>query len=107
MIDKTGPATPFSLVQRPSLFQSGRLSLKSEALEIITEKPSIEIHPLDAQSLNMREEDLVEISNPEGLSMNMPIKVSSKIHRGVLATPYPCSLVGSEGIASVKMKRIE
>ncbi len=104
---KTSPEYPFSLIQRPSLFQSGQLSLKSETLKIVTKKHPLEINPKDAQSLNLSEDDLIEICNREGRIMKMQIKYSSKTHRGVLMTPYPCSLIGSGGISSVKVKRVE
>jgi hypothetical protein len=61
---------------------------------------------MEAQSLNLGENEVIAIHTLEGLSMKMPIKYSWKTHRDVITAPYPCSLVGPEGIALVKIEKI-
>lgn len=97
---------PFQLVQRPSLFQSGLLSSKSEALKMVSEKPHLQINPEDARLLNIEEGEVVQVSNHKGRSLKMKVRYSPRPHSGILTAAYPCSLV-EEGVASVKVERLK
>lgn len=95
---------PFYLIEKPSLFRSGDLSLRSEHLKRVMEKPSLEVNIEDAQSLNLQEGELVEIASPVGKKVKFKIRLSSAPVRGVLIVPFPCSLV-EDGWTRVKLER--
>jgi predicted molibdopterin-dependent oxidoreductase YjgC len=98
---------PFYLIQRPSLFQSGLLSLKSDALKIISEKPYLEMNPEDGHSLKIEDGEIIQVSTHDGRSMTMKVKYSSRPVLRVITAPYPCPLVGERGIGSVKVERLK
>ncbi|MGD0917756.1 MAG: molybdopterin-dependent oxidoreductase [Thermodesulfobacteriota bacterium] len=98
---------PFQLVQRPSLFQSGLLSSKSDALKRVSEKPYLEINPEDARSLKIEDEEVVQISTHGGRSLRMKVKLSSKPARGVITAPYPCPIIDEAGTISVKVESLK
>jgi predicted molibdopterin-dependent oxidoreductase YjgC len=98
---------PFQLIQRPSLFQSGLLSLKSEALETVSEKPHLEMNSEDAQRLKMAEEEVIQVSTHGGRSLRMKVKFSSRLAQGVITAPYPCPLIEEEGMTAVKVERLK
>jgi anaerobic selenocysteine-containing dehydrogenase len=98
---------PFQLIQRPSLFQSGLLSSKSDALKTVSEKPYLEISLEDARALNIEEEEVIQVSTHEGRSLRMRVKLSLKPSPGVIITPYPCPIIGEKGVVSVKVKRLK
>jgi NADH-quinone oxidoreductase subunit G len=106
-----GPPTPegypFQLIQRPSLFQSGLLSSKSEALKMVSQKPYLEINPEDAQALKIEDEEVIQISAHGGRSLRMRVKLSSKPCPGVITAPYPCPIVDDRGMSSVKVERLK
>ena len=106
-----GPQTPegypFQLIQRPSLFQSGLLSSKSDALKLVSEKPYLEINQEDARSHKIGEEEVIQVSTHGGRSLRMKVKLSSKPSPGVITAPYPCPLVDDRGISSVKVERLK
>jgi NADH-quinone oxidoreductase subunit G len=111
-IGKTfGPPTPegypFHLIQRPSLFQSGLLSSKSDALKMVSEKPYLEINLEDARALKIEEEEVIQVSNHGGRSLRMKVKLSSKPSPGVITTPYPCPIIDEAGVISVKVERLK
>ncbi len=54
------------MIQRPSLFQSGLLSSRSDALNKVSEKPYLEMHPDDAQALNIEEGEVLQITTRDG-----------------------------------------
>jgi anaerobic selenocysteine-containing dehydrogenase len=97
---------PFQLIQRPSLFRSGLLSLKSDTLKKVSEEPHLEMNPEDAQRLKIEEGEVVKVSTPMGLPLRMKVKYSSKLASQVITAPYPCSLVDEGGIASIKIERL-
>jgi predicted molibdopterin-dependent oxidoreductase YjgC len=97
----------FQLVQRPSLFQSGFLSSKSDALNSVFEKPYIEINLEDARVLKIEEEEVIQVSTHAGRSLRMRVKLSSKPAPGVIMAPYPCPLVDDTGIGSVKIEKLK
>ena len=98
---------PFQLIQRPSLFQSGFLSSKSDALKMVSEKPFLEINIEDARALKVEEEEVIQVSTREGRSLRMKVKPSSKPAPGVIMAPYPCPLVDDTGIGSVKIEKLK
>ena len=97
---------PFQLIQRPSLFQSGLLSSKSDALKTASEKSYLEMNPEDTHRLKIEEGEIVQVSTPQGRSLQMKVKYSSKIISGVIIAPYPCILIDEESISSVKVERL-
>jgi predicted molibdopterin-dependent oxidoreductase YjgC len=96
----------FYLIQRPSLFQSGLLSLKSDALKTVSEKPYLEMNPEDSHRLKIEEGETVQVSTPQGRSLQMKVKYSSKLVSGTILAPYPCILIEEEGVSSVKVERL-
>ncbi len=97
----------FHLIQRPSLFRSGLLSSKSDALKIVSEKPYLEMNPGDAHRLKIEEGEVAQVSTPQGRSLQMEVKYSSKLVSGVITSPYPCPLMEEEGSVSVKVNRLK
>jgi NADH-quinone oxidoreductase subunit G len=98
---------PFHLIQRPSLFRSGVLSLKSDALKSISEKPYLEMNPEDGHPLKIEEEEVIQVSTNDGRSLQMKVKYSSRPVSGVITAPYPCPLVEERGIGSVKVEKLK
>ena len=96
----------FRLIRRPSLFQSGLLSSKSDALKIVSEKPHLEMNPQDADRLKIEEGEVAQVTTPQGRSLQMAVKYSSKLVPGVITSPYSCP-VTEEGIVSVKVNRLK
>jgi predicted molibdopterin-dependent oxidoreductase YjgC len=97
---------PFQMIQRPSLFQSGLLSSKSEALNKVSEKPYLEMDPEDAQRLKIEDGEGVQVINQKGESIIMNVKYSSHPVSGVITVPYPCQMLEEGGIALVKVERM-
>jgi predicted molibdopterin-dependent oxidoreductase YjgC len=95
---------PFCLIERASLFRPGELSLRSEHLKRVMEKPSLEMNIEDARSLDLKEEEVVKITSPAGKTFQMKIRLSSMPVRGVLIAPPPCPLVEEEW-THVKLER--
>jgi predicted molibdopterin-dependent oxidoreductase YjgC len=98
---------PFHLIQRPSLFQSGLLSPKSEALKTVSEKPYLEMNPKDAHRLKIEEGQIAQVSTPQGRSLQLEVKYSSRVVSGVVTSPYPCSLIEEEGTVPVRVNRLK
>jgi predicted molibdopterin-dependent oxidoreductase YjgC len=97
---------PFYLIQRPSLFQSGLLSSKSDALKSVSEKPYLEMNPEDGHLLKIEDGEVVRVSTHQGQSLQIKAKYSSKPISGVIIAPYPCILIDEGGISSVKVERL-
>jgi anaerobic selenocysteine-containing dehydrogenase len=97
---------PLLLIQKPSLFRSGILGLKSENLEMLLKEPLLEINPDDAGSLGIEDGEVIRISSPAGNSAKMKIKFSRRPVQGVVLAPYPCSFIEEKGIASVKIENL-
>ncbi len=97
----------FQLIQRPFLSQSGLLSLKSEALSSVREKPCLEMNPEDGRNQNIGDGDWIQASTSSGHSLRMQVKYSPKLCEGVITAPYPCPLVGEEGIGWVKIGKVK
>jgi anaerobic selenocysteine-containing dehydrogenase len=97
---------PFQMIQRPSLFQSGLLSSKSEALNKVSEKPYLEMHPDDARALHIEEGEFLQITTRDRKTMGMKVRLASRLVPGVITAPYPCPMI-VEGIESVKVERLK
>jgi len=95
---------PFYLTQRPSLFRSGEVSLKSENLKAVSERAFLEMNPEDAGSLKIEEGEIVRIRTPGDQSLKMKVKISPEIVSGVLIVPHPCPLSG-EGMTYVRVEK--
>jgi predicted molibdopterin-dependent oxidoreductase YjgC len=98
---------PFQLIQRPSLFQSGLLSLKSDALRIVSEKASLEMNPEDGHPLRIEDGEVVQVSTQDGRSVKMKVKYSSRPVSGVITAPYLCPLLEEKGVGFVKVERLK
>jgi predicted molibdopterin-dependent oxidoreductase YjgC len=98
---------PFCLIQRPSLFQSGSLSSKSDALKHVSEKPFLEMNPEDGQLLKIEEAEVVQVSTPKGRSLQMKVKFSSRPFPGVITAPSPCSVFEEENVTSIKVESLK
>jgi NADH-quinone oxidoreductase subunit G len=98
---------PFLLIQRPSLFQSGRLSSKSDALKRVSEKPYLEMNPEDGQLLKIEEGEMVQVSTHNGRSFQIRAKCSPRLFSRVMTAPYPCPLLDEKSIERVKVERLK
>jgi anaerobic selenocysteine-containing dehydrogenase len=96
---------PLQLIQRPSLFQSGLLSSKSDALNTVVEKPHLEIHPEDGDLFNIEEGEMIHVSAPGGQSVRMEVKRNPRLIQGVVTAPFPCALVDDSGITWVRIEK--
>jgi len=97
----------FHLIHRPSLFQSGVLSSKSDALKNVSEKLCLEMNPEDAHRLKIEEGEVAQVSTPQGRSLQLEVKYSSKVLPGVITTPFPCPLIEEKGTVPVKVNRLK
>ncbi len=97
----------FHLIQRPSLFRSGFLSSKSDALKNVSEETYLELNPEDAHRLKIEEGEVAQVSTALGRSLQMEVKYSSKLVSGVVTLPYPCPLIEAEGSVPVKVNRLK
>jgi NADH-quinone oxidoreductase subunit G len=97
---------PFQLIQRPSLFQSGQLSSRSDSLKKVSERPHLEMNPDDAQCLKIENGEVVQVISQKGQSLKMKVEYSSRPALGVITAPYPCPIMEEGGISSVKVERI-
>ncbi len=98
---------PFQLIQRPSLFQSGLLSLKSDTLKIVTGKPYLEMNIEDARRLHIEEGEVIQVSTHEGRSLRMKVNYSSILEPRVITVPYPCPMIDKTGMTPVKVERLK
>ena len=98
---------PFHLIQRPSLFRSGQLSLKSDALKKVSEKPCLEMLPEDARRLKIEEGEAVQVTNERGESLTMKVSLSSRLASGVVTAPCSSPIVSERGLLSVKTERLK
>jgi predicted molibdopterin-dependent oxidoreductase YjgC len=98
---------PFHLIQRPSLFRSGLLSSKSDALNKVSEKPYLEMHPDNAHALHIEEGEFLQITSRNGETMEMKVKLTSRLAPGIITAPYPCPIIVEGGIAFVKVNRLK
>ncbi len=99
-------AYPLQMIQRSSLFQSGLLSSKSEALQKVSEKPYLEMNSGDAEARQIEEGEFLQITTQKRKSMGMKARVTSKPAPGVITAPYPCPM-SEERVESVKVERLK
>jgi predicted molibdopterin-dependent oxidoreductase YjgC len=104
---KNPEGSPFHLIQRPSLFQSGLLSSKSDALEAVSEKPYLEMNPEEAHRLKIEQGELAQVSTPDGRSLQIEVKYSSKLAPMVITAPYSCPLIEEQGTVPAKVNRLK
>lgn len=97
----------FYLIQRPSLFQSGLLSSKSDALKSVSEKSYLEINPEDGHHLKIEDGGVVKVSTQDSNVLQMKVKYSSRLVRGVMTAPYPSPLIDERGITSIKVENLK
>jgi len=97
---------PFHLIQSPSLFQSGLLSSKSDALKSVLEKPYLEMNAVDGHHLKIEDGEIVRVSTHGGRSFQMKVKYSSRPVSTVAIAPYPCPLIDERGITSIKIESL-
>ena len=97
----------FHLIQRPSLFQSSLLSSRSDALKHVLEKPYLGMNPEDARRLKIEGGEVAQVLTPQGRSLQLEVKYSSKVVSGVVTSPYPCPLMEEEGTVPVKVNRLK
>jgi predicted molibdopterin-dependent oxidoreductase YjgC len=97
----------FHLIQRPSLFRSGLLSSRSDALKSVSEKPYLEMNPEDAHRLKIEKGEVVQGSTSQGRSLQLEVKYSSNLVSGVVTSPYPCPVVEEEGSVPIKVTRLK
>ncbi|MGQ9637054.1 MAG: molybdopterin-dependent oxidoreductase [Thermodesulfobacteriota bacterium] len=85
---------PFLLISRASLFQSGRLSLRSENLKKVMEKPILEMNREEGQTLNIKEGDWVKLRTLDGRMMKFSVHLSPNPSKGILLaySPIPIDL---------------
>jgi NADH-quinone oxidoreductase subunit G len=96
---------PLQLIQRASLFQSGLLSLKSNALKTVSEKFHLEINPEDGERFSIEEGEIIQLSAPGGRSVRMEVKCNPNLVQGVVTAPFPCPLIDEKGMAWVKIEK--
>jgi predicted molibdopterin-dependent oxidoreductase YjgC len=70
------------MVQRPSLFQSGCLSSKSEALNKVSQKPYLEMNSDDAQALHIQEGEFLQITTQNQKALGMKVQLTSSLLQG-------------------------
>ncbi|MGB9629925.1 MAG: molybdopterin dinucleotide binding domain-containing protein, partial [Thermodesulfobacteriota bacterium] len=98
---------PFCLVQGASLFQSGLLSLRSDNLRKVMQKPSLKMNIEDAKKLNLEEGEWVRVSTQNGQFVKLNLEYSLKPALGVVIAPFPCPLIDERGMAFVKVEKLK
>jgi predicted molibdopterin-dependent oxidoreductase YjgC len=96
---------PFQLIRRASLFQSGLLSSKSESLDMVSEEPSLELNPEDAEKHHVEDGEMARLSTPDGRTAKGKVQYSPKLQPGVITVPYPSPLFDEGNIVSVKIEK--
>lgn len=98
---------PFQLIQRPSLFRSGLLSLKSDTLRKVSEEPHLEMNPEDAQAFKIEEGEAVQVSTDRGLSFRMKVKSSSRLVSRVISVPCSFAPIEQGAMVSAKVETLK
>jgi anaerobic selenocysteine-containing dehydrogenase len=65
------------------------------------------MNPGDAHRLKIEEGEVAQVSTPQGRSLQLKVKYSSKVISGVVTSPYPCSLIDEEGTVPVNVNRLK
>lgn len=100
-------AHPFHLIQTSSLFQSGELSLRSEHLKRVREKPVLKMNREDARSLKIEDGEVVRITTREGRSAQMKVEVSSQPARSVITTSSPSLFIEGQRTCFAKVETLK
>jgi formate dehydrogenase major subunit len=103
---KKADGHPFQLIQRASLFRSGLLSSKSEALEMVSEEPSLELNPDDAEKYHVEDGETVRLSTPGGRLAKMRVHYSPKLQPGMATVPCPSPLFDEGNIVWAKIEKV-
>jgi anaerobic selenocysteine-containing dehydrogenase len=98
---------PFRLIQRPSLFQSGLLSLRSDALKRVSEKSYLGMNLEDGHRLGIEDGEVVQVSTDQGRSLQIKVKYSPRLVPGVATCPYPFPLMDEGDIVSIKVESLK
>jgi formate dehydrogenase alpha subunit len=77
---------PFEMMAGRSMYHFGSVSTRSQNLLTLCPEGYVEINPLDAEDLRVKEGQNVEVSSPVG-SFVAPAKMSDKIERGMVFVP--------------------
>ena len=73
----------------------------------VSEKTYLEMNPEDAHRLKIEEGEVAQVSTPQGRSLQLEVKYSSKVVSGVVTSPYPCPLIEEEGTVPVNVNRLK
>ena len=96
---------PFQIIRRASLFQSGLLSSKSESLDMVSEEPSLELNPEDAERHHVEDGETVLLSTPGSRMAKLKVQYSPKLQPGVAAVPYPSPLFDEGTVVWAKIEK--
>jgi formate dehydrogenase alpha subunit len=97
----TDPTYPFTLVIGPTLFHSGRLSLRSDALLKISPEGLLQMNPKDADALGVKEGQRVRIQSPQG-SVEVNVCPSQKIPEKTVYFPEAFAHAGVKELFTVE-----
>ncbi|MCX8117699.1 MAG: molybdopterin-dependent oxidoreductase [Desulfobacterota bacterium] len=97
---------PFFLIERPTLFRSGELSLRSGHLKKVMEPPALRLNAEEARSMNLEEGEVVELVSQAGKKLRLKVRLSADPIPGVILTPYP-SPMKEEGPVRVRLERLK
>jgi formate dehydrogenase major subunit/formate dehydrogenase alpha subunit len=80
---------PFILVTGRNYYQyhTGTMSRKCKVLNYGSPEPVLEIHPIDAHSLNVSDDDLVRVTSRRG-SIEVKAKLSERVKRGEVFSTF-------------------
>jgi len=106
-VTKKADGHPFQLIKRASLFQSGVLSSRSESLNMVSEEPSLELNPEDAEKHNVEDGETVRLSTPGGRTRKMKVQYSPTLQPGVAAVPYPSPLFDEGTVVWAKIEKAD
>ncbi len=106
------PDYPFVLVTGPMLFHSGTLSTRSAGLMRLRPDSFVEIHPRDAETLGLKDQQEVGVVSSQG-QIRVRVIISRKTAPGVLFIPYHFARNGGQqltgqdlGITRVKLQAL-
>ena len=72
---------------------------------MVSEEPSLELNPEDAEKHNVEDGETVRLSTPGGRTRKMKVQYSPKLQPGVVTVPYPSSLFDEGNVVSVKIEK--
>ena len=108
----SSPEYPFVLVTGPMLFHSGTLSTRSPGLMKLRPDSFVEIHPRDAETLGLKDQQEVGVASSRG-QIRVRVLISHKTAPGILFIPYHFGrngghrLTGQDlGITRVKLQAL-